>query len=178
MGCDIHSFLEVRKDGKWEVAGEVFPLSGFDLEWSLSRGRGTHTSHPFNWRSYGMFGFLANVRNYSHVPCIQEPTFKIPEDVSPEIEGMREEYAGDYHSHSHLTLRQLIEYDYDQKFWDRRVTKQTGPNSWTGAGLAEEREGETIVLRDFLGKHFFEQIEIMKTLGDPDEVRVIFWFDN
>ena len=29
MGCDIHGFLEVRKNGKWEVFEEnIFPLYG------------------------------------------------------------------------------------------------------------------------------------------------------
>ena len=63
-------------------------------------------------------------------------------------------------------------------FWDRRVTKQVSPNCWNGAALADEGEGETVKLRDFLGEHFFSQIEIMKALGDIDDVRIIFWFDN
>lgn len=173
MGCDIHSFLEVRKDGKWEVEGDVFPLSGWDLEYSLSRKRGTHTSHPFDWRSYGMFGFLADVRNYSHSPVIQPPTYTIPDDASDKIKEMFEDGGGDYHSHTYLTLRQLTEHDYDKTFWDRRVSK-----NGNGASLAEEGEGQTVVLRDWLGEGFFEQIEIMKTLGGLDDVRVILWFDN
>lgn len=177
MGCDIHSFLEVRKDGAWTVSESVFPLDGFSLEWSLAHGGTDKTSHPFDWRAYGMFGFLADVRNYSYSPVIQQPTYAPPDDASDEVREAFENNC-DYHSLNCLTLRQLAEYDYDQTFWDRRVTKQIGPNSWTGAGLAEEGEGETVKLRDFLGKHFFEQIEIMKTLGDLDDVRVIFCFDN
>lgn len=174
MGCDIHSFVEVRKDGKWEVkTGDVFPLTGWALKYSseYTNDKATHTSHPFDWRSYGMFGFLANIRNYSHSPVIQEPTYEVPMDASEEI---KDKFIGsDRHTHSYLTLRQLAEYEYDQKFWDRRVSK--GGN---GAALAEEGEGETVVLRDFLGKEFFDQIEVMKTLGDLDDVRVIFCFDN
>lgn len=166
MGCDIHSFVEVRKDGKWEVkTGDVFPLTGWDLEWSLKNGRGTHTSHPFDWRSYGMFGFLANIRNYSHSPVIQEPTYEVPVDASEEI---KDKFIGsDRHTHSYLTLRQLAEYDYDQTFLDQRIQSRNSDD-----------QPETVVLRDFLGKEFFDQIEVMKTLGDLDDVRVIFCFDN
>lgn len=54
MGCDIHSFAEVRKDGKWiRVEEPVFDGLG-----------DKKTSEPFGWRSYSTFGFLADVRNY------------------------------------------------------------------------------------------------------------------
>ena len=168
MGCDIHSYAEVRHDGKWEPSGAVFPLDDFSREYYKL----THTVHPFDWRSYGMFGFLANVRNYSHVPCIQEPTYTMPDDAS---ECVKEEYGDgwDYHSLNVLTAKQLADFDYDRKFWDRRVSK--GGN---GAALAEEGEGDTVSLRDFLGGDFFRDLDILKSLGAPEDVRVIFWFDN
>ena len=51
MGADIHSFAEVRKDGKWVIVNDV----DFGTErWP--------TNSPFDWRGYGMFGFLADVR--------------------------------------------------------------------------------------------------------------------
>src|SRR5512146_1582024 len=114
MGCDIHTHAEVRINGIWEPSGAVFPLDEFGQKWE----KRSHTEHPFDWRSYGMFGFLADVRNYSHVPCIQKPTYKMPEDAS----GWTVEQYGDgndYHSLNVLTLRQLLEFDYDQMFWDR-----------------------------------------------------------
>ena len=78
MGCDIHSFAEVRHNGKWEPSGAVFPLDQFDQKYE----KRSHTESPFNWSSYGLFGFLANVRNYSRVPCIQVPTRELPKDAS------------------------------------------------------------------------------------------------
>lgn len=30
--------------------------------------------------------------------------------------------------------------------------------------------------REFLGKFFFEELELMKTLGEPEDVRVVFLF--
>ena len=172
MGCDIHSFAEVRRDGKWEPSGAVFPMDQFDQE----REKRSHTRHPFDWRSYGLFGFLAGVRNYSCVPCIQEPTYEIPIDVSAEV---REEFEdADWHSINVLTLKQLLDYDYEQTFWDRRVTKEVRPGCFDGAALAEEGEGETKKLRDFLGLDFFRDLDVLKSLGGPEDVRIIFGFDN
>jgi len=170
MGCDIHSFAEVRKNGKWEVVDDdVFPYT------FSSCG-----SEPFHWRSYGIFGFLANVRNYSRVPTIEGPKHAIPVDASPTVVDKYEQWSGDAHTASWLTLRQLLEFDYDKVFWDRRITKQLGPNCWTGVGLAENEvtEGGHPTVRTFLGEHFFGHLEVLKTLGALDDVRIVFWFDN
>ena len=40
---------------------------------------------PFDWRSYGMYGFLAGVRNYSAVQPISEPR-GFPEDANSTIQ--------------------------------------------------------------------------------------------
>lgn len=173
MGCDIHSFAEVRRDGKWEVVGKVFPETSDYMRETY----GPMTSEPFGWRSYGMFGFLANVRNYSHAPVIAEPKYALPDDVSDEV---RDAYGDgdDYHTTTWLTLRQLQEFNYDQVMWDRRVTKQVAPNYWDGAALAEEGEGEHLTVRKFLHQHFFEHLKALSQLGEPDDVRIVFWFDN
>ncbi len=191
MGADIHSFAEVRKNGKWlRVEEPVFDDYGNEK-----------TTEPFGWRSYAVFGFLADVRNYSHCTPISEPK-GLPDDSEwlnspskyayevnpmsgePILENEREtnkndvQEDGNYHSMSWLTLKELLDYDYEQKFWDRRVTKQTSPNSWDGAALAEEGEGQTITYREHLGESFFKDIEVLKTLGQPEDVRIVFWFDN
>ena len=173
MGCDIHSFAEVRENSRWRMVGPKFPLDDFGQKWE----KRTHTEHPFDWRSYGMFGFLANVRNYSHIPVIADPYHSLPPDVSDEV---KEEYGegGDYHTATWLTLRQLKEFNYDQAFWNRRVSKQVGPHQWSGAALAEEGEGEHLTIRQLLGEDFFRDLAILETLGGLDDVRVIFWFDN
>ena len=156
MGTDIHTYVEVRKNGVWTAHKEFT---------------------PFDWRSYGMFGFLAGVRNYSQVPLIQEPTYAVPDDCSSWVREESDWLSG-AHSHGCLTLRQLVEYDYTQVFWDRRVMKQIGAGVWNGAALAEEGEGRHLTIRKFLGEDFFVDIEKLKLLGGLDDVRVIFWFDS
>jgi hypothetical protein len=175
MGCDIHSYAEVRnkETGKWEQAFNFTTLSDFDKKY-LNREKG---DSPFDWRGYGMYGFLADVRNYSHIDPIVEPR-GIPDDVSETIMSEYDYWYHDAHTPSHIYLRELVEFDYTQKFWNRRIRKQTGPNSWTGRGLADEGEGEVLPIDEFLSEMFFQHIEDLKTLGDLDDVRVVFWFDN
>ena len=188
IGCDIHSFVEVKTNGKWLRLEEP----KFD-DYGDKK-----TTEPFGWRSYSVFGFLADVRNYSHCKPISEPK-GLPDDseyLNTKLdEPQNYSYYGydngtaytnkgeiecdaNYHSLSWLSLKELLDFDYEQKFWDRRVTKQEAPNVWNGAALAEEGEGQTITYREHLGEGFFKDIDVLKTLGQPEDVRIIFWFDN
>ncbi len=172
MGADIHSFAEVRKEGKWRRSKE--PIFGTDRY---------RTDEPFDQRSYGMFGFFADVRNYSNVPPIS-PCKGLPTDS----EGLNEKTAYhetlresaediNYHSHSWLTLKELTDFDYDATFEDLRYEETIG-NVTNGAAIAEPGKGNVVTFREFLGEWFFKEIELLKTLGEPENVRIVFWFDN
>jgi len=168
MGCDIHSYAEVKKDGKWSQVTEHFNDIYSD------NGKG---DSPFDGRSYTLFAFLAGVRNYDRCEPISELK-GLPDDVSDDV---RDEYmyiSDEWHSVSYLTLAELLAFDYDKTFWNRRVTKQTSPNCWNGASLAEEGEGKIISYRDNLGDNYFDTLKELEALGEPENVRIVFWFDN
>jgi hypothetical protein len=195
MGCDIHSFAEVKKDGKWQRVMEPH-----FKDWD-----GKLTTEPFAWRSYGIFAFLADVRNYSIITPLSEPK-GLPADSewlnSPHqyayennpmngavipykeretnLQDISSDY--DYHSHSWLTLKELTDFDYSKTFEDRRYAKTTinkdGGKFVDGRALANEGEGEKTTYRNFLGSGFFQDIAQLQTMGAPDEVRIVFWFDN
>lgn len=114
-------------------------------------------------RNYGMFGFLANVRNYSKVPCIS-PARGLPEDVD---ELIRAEYEDnfDVHTASWLTIEELLSFDYNQTFEDRRINGDVLPIG----------EGKMLTIREFLGEKFIDKLKKMKEDGVE---RIIFWFDN
>ncbi len=187
MGCDIHSFAEKRnkKTGKWEVVTDHFTLDSYDQEY-YKKEKG---DHPFDWRSYSVFAFLAGVRNYDHCEPLSKPkglpydseylnTIVCNETIKQSIES-----DGDYHSLSYLTLKELIEFDYDKTFWNRRIYRTTYRPDGTvsgvdGASVAEEGEGKMITYRENLGEFFFIHLEELKQLGEPEDVRVVFWFDN
>jgi len=172
MGCDIHSFAERKTNGKWEKVGEHFSLG----EWEKEYYKKEKSDSPFDWRSYSMFAFLADVRNYDHCEPLSKPR-GLPDDISDEV---KDEYGEgwDYHSASFLTAKELLEFDYDKTFWNRRVTKQTSENFWNGASVAEEGEGTNVTYRENLGEFFFIHLNELKELGNPDDVRIVFWFDN
>lgn len=153
MGCDIHSHAEKKIEGVYEK------IQGLE---------------PFDWRNYGMFGFLADVRNYPAVPPISKSR-GIPVDVSAEVAENYENWGSDAHSASWLSVEELTAFNYDAKMEDRRVTRQIGVNSWDGGCTADPGEGEETTFREFLGETFFADIQKLKDAGAD---RIIFWFDN
>jgi hypothetical protein len=148
MGCDIHAHAERKTTGGYELVPDVV---------------------PFDWRSYGMYGFLAGVRNYSAVPSIAERR-GLPDDMSA---GAREEYEHwelDAHSASWLALDELLAFDYDRPLEDRRVMRNGDGGCTCDAG-----EGEMTTFREFLGPAFFDDLDALK---EARADRVVFWFDN
>jgi hypothetical protein len=174
MGCDIHIFVERKNKNtdKWEEFTEDhFTLDDFDKKY-LKKEKG---NKPFDWRNYSMFAFFAGVRNYDHCTPLAVPK-GVPTNLSEEVRGQL--WEDDGHSESYLTLRELKEFDYDKEFWNRRVTKQLSENSWTGAGLAEEGERKVMTYRKNLGELYFTHLEELSQLGNLDDVRIVFFFDN
>jgi hypothetical protein len=147
MGCDIHSYAECKVDGKWQSIG-------------LS---------PFEWRSYDMYAFLADVRNYSAVPPIA-PRRGFPDDASDDVRQQYEAWGSDAHSASWLSVKELTDFDYDQLMEDRRVTRGND-----GGCTCEPGEGERTTYRKFLMDGFFDDLG---RLGKSGAERVVFWFDN
>ena len=90
MGCDIHTHVEIKKENKWIHIDEV--------------------PEEFERRNYSTFSILAGVRSSFNVKPISEPK-GIPEDASKETKANIEEWNGDGHSHSYLTLKELDEFD-------------------------------------------------------------------
>lgn len=158
MGCDIHIIAQRRNGDAWEDV----------------TGKFTDGPAPFDWRSYGMFGFLAGVRNYSAVPPISEPR-GIPDDYD---RGRIDEFDGcslGDHSFSWLTVAELLAFNYDQPMEDRRVARQIGPNMWSGGETAEPGGGEMTTYRKFLGEAFFHDLAELSRIGAE---RIVFGFDS
>lgn len=158
MACDINTFVEIKKGDKWDRSfDDVFKLP----YWPAKIQKRTHTSTPFDWKDYGMYGFFADVRNNSEVPPLSSPK-GIPEGctaLSDDIDNV------DYYSWTWLSLKELGEFDYDKTFEDRQDCEP---------GV----KGVVVSFRSFLGQDFFSDIEALKLLGKPDQVRVIIWFGN
>jgi len=124
-------------------------------------------------QDYGMFGFLAGVRNYAAVTPIAECR-GLPRDASVGVRDAVEDCAG-VHSRSWLSLEELLLFNYDQTMEDRRVTRQIGPVGFDGGATAKPGGGQQTTYREFLGEHFLKALEELKAAGAE---RVVFWFDN
>ena len=165
MGCDLHSHVEVKTaQGGWREVPRL-------IEWGQYDETG-----PFQHRTYGVFGFLAGVRNYSAVKPICEPR-GFPDDASEDV---RADYYGwgGAHTPSWLLVSELLAVDYGSKVNDRRVTRQVAPRSFDGGCTGSPEEGEIKTLRDFLGVGFMADLDRLAVLESEGINRVVFWFDN
>mgnify|MGYP003418902227 CR=1 FL=1 len=191
MSCIIASFAEKRnKDtGKWEEVRDAFTLTKYDAE----RENKKKGDNPFYWQSYSLFAFLAGVRNYDECEPISEPK-GLPNDSEYLNEIENDGWGGDTtrrqnilddsnHSYSYLTLRELIELKKEKTFRKQRVIQATNMEGLRVSipfdiSLQEEAEGKEVTYRDNLGEMYFTHLEDLKALGEPDDVRIVFWFDN
>lgn len=156
MGCDIHLYVEVKKNGKWKSADE----------WKKDEDGYVSTVDPiYRGRNYDLFAVLANVRNgygFAGRPTgegfnpISHPK-GTPKDVSDEVRSKIEDMDSDGHSHSWLTVKELLDFDWAQK------TMAYGSSDTYAAHC---------------GKFFTESIPKLQSLGDPEDVRIVFFFDN
>lgn len=115
MGCDIHLMVEKRDiDGKWVSVDvpqkDAFHLSGNRYNW-------------FGCRNYMIFAALADVRNGwgfewddddDLISPISSPK-GIPSDCSSDYREFCQRWNGIGYHHSYVTLKELLDYDWDQK---------------------------------------------------------------
>lgn len=106
MGCDIHEYLEYKEDGVWKLGPEI------NLE-----------------RNYDMFAILADVRNYDGFEQIVEPR-GVPADSCQEILDACAQWEGDGHSHSYLTLADILNFDWTKTITQSGFVAYRGYASW------------------------------------------------
>lgn len=147
MGCDIHFFVERFSD-------ELITNGPVDIseqrEERLSTLLGEQKIEPrwisaddwefdddddekiwkcgerfYSGRNYHLFAILAQVRTWDTSESISEPK-GIPDDASYAYKYMCDQWHGDAHSHSYLTLEELLEVDWvskDLKWFEGTIEK-------------------------------------------------------
>lgn len=171
MGCDIHPYAEVRRNGRWVAAGEL----------------------PDD-RDYRTFAVLADVCNYSTDPPIMpiSPPRGLPADIATHDEPLDDDgngvWLGD-HSFSWLMLAELEKIDTAQTVTlsgmvspeAAKAYREHGtlPDHWCQATnqVGCERLTWPRQLSDVTNL-LPRLIEAMRALGPPDDVRMVFGFDN
>jgi hypothetical protein len=189
MGCDIHIYVESKEDGKWKHAQ------------GLVDGEVPYGDQLYHGRNYTLFGFLAGVRE-SDKQHFNAKGF--PEDASKEVKKIWDEVKGDYHTPSYLTLKELQGVNWDDPIVvsgmmeKGRITglmkeaKKKHPDygkiygellfpycAWTNDTNSKPFRIEVPRRHEF--KDFLEIVE--KRLPrysweGPENVRIVFWFDN
>jgi hypothetical protein len=196
MGCDIHIHAEVKRGEAWEKVGAIFKNDYYDPERpSKTDSDGytwnpKYTDEPYDGRNYRLFAILADVRNYDGWKPISSPR-GLPEDVSPGIKEKSDGWDCDGHSHTFFTLKELLDFNWDKVVGKttRMVSEathkkylETGglPDSWcksTNAPGWRELSWET-TYKDCAGGCFLGMLDYLSKIGAPEDIRLVFWFDN
>lgn len=206
MGCDIHAFGEVLKDGKW-VSADIWQKNPAYSEEELSVPNWCRLTDN---RHYDLFAVLANVRNGTwseKLPVIAEPR-GLPEDASKEVLAQSERWNGDGHSHSFLTRAELQEgFNKISKHRVKRIatvgwsdeaspevrewlakseeTRGNPPSGYAAGSYGPRGEApksawfETV--EDMVGesvRSITSKLRDMEWWYDAEESRIVFWFDN
>jgi len=213
MGCDIHLFVERREGDKWVSCDR----------WEQEDGWYSVTNSFYYERNYDLFAILANVRNgrgFAGVKTgegfasISEPR-GVPADAAPEFLRVVEQWGVDGHSHSYLTVAELMAFDWTQvsckqgwvdaenyQGFQWRKRRGEGPEEYCGdvfgQGItklsndemqakidAKESLNQTYTLVEWtqsyyaVAAHFLSHtLPRLWTLGKPEDVRIVFFFDN
>ena len=179
LGKEIGEIFGMKEEEAWEIMmnwvdgkkptnreeqyimGKFIPSRvaprGSDWEYSHTKGmiRSPFTSQPYGGRCYSLFGILAGVRDPSNIMIGGEDRTKgVPDDASPQVQGMSDEWDIDGHSHNYFTLQELLDSDYNKMDKNELTTLGIDP-------------------------YFFNTtLPQLQKLGHPEDVRIIFWFDN
>lgn len=178
MSIGLDCFIEVRnsKTRKWEEHKFIHRPS---------------LAYNYAIFSYDALTFLTGRKNDACMPWIGEdisergwPTDSDWLNESNGMEGWFEEtklqslYNDNDFNRSYVTLQELLDFNYDQKFLNR-----TNPDFHMGSGTGiprderrslPEGQGFEDTVRKCIGKSFFDALDYLKELGNPKDVRVIY----
>lgn len=151
MSTDIMSVLQKRNErGEWtEVIVEDF-LSD---------------------TNYALFGWLANVRNYSAVIPLDVPR-GLPSDFA--YDGTCYDRVGE-HDFSWFTIDELLAVNFDQIVENRRTTGINSDGFRDGSMTSAPGDGRLMPLREFLGTSFLDDLKRAKEAGAE---RIVFGFGS
>lgn len=154
MGCDIHMWFEVKKTGKWEPAEVRVPcrLCGFTASKPCRYCLDTKRMWPGK-RDYAVFNLLAGVRgDPDEDPTPISPPRGLPADLADHPRDVEDDFY---------------------ETWDLRDQVDLHSKSWLLLSELEAHrarfpaDAEMLVVMDEMAK-----------LGAPEDVRMVFAFDN
>jgi hypothetical protein len=175
MGCDIHLYVERLVEGHWQaVANPDEPDSDQYRNWL------------WDGRSYRLFAILADVRNYDGLEPISEAR-GLPEDVSEPIRQLASG-APDCHSFTWLGVGELLDFEWESRAGEMtrcvppeeaEAFRKTGtkPLNYALASATWPELTWEVTYRD-CASGLLEALERLRALAEPQDLRLVFWFDN
>lgn len=162
MGASVYTLTEVNVGkGDWVVVDSC---------------------RPFEGQNTGFFAFLANFRNdFMLTPVTHHDGLPDGHESVEQVinllgdKGFVSRYPDrilEGNFPVHVYLNELIEFNYDQQFENLRNY---------GPGLndsVEPGEGVMTTYRELLGHKYFADLESLKEIGEPCDVRVIVVFES
>ena len=165
MGCDIHMYVEIKRNNRWEC-GDLFSI----VDPYNKNREGYHRVELYGDRDYRLFTALADVRSCDNIPCICPPK-GLPDDATDLVKEDYADWGLDAHSASYLTLRELI--DYKEKH------DQTCMNFGSIVSCLIERlkrrADELSLIWDF---EWDSRSYSYQAYDKANRIRIVFWFDN
>ena len=142
------------------IIGNYIPKNMADkhLDWYKADEKGLlpypFSDQPYGGRCYRLFGLLAGVRDTSMEMVVPDRYDQLPPDVSDEIKNISDDHGFDGHSHNYLTLKELMGSKYYKMSSDE-------------------------LMHDGIDPYFFKtMVPDLQKFGNPDDIRIVFWFDN
>ena len=216
MGCDIHIHIEYKRkiyigrdannepqyQERW-ICGDYFKPNPY---FNINKKEKEYKLVGFcDDRNYALFSILADVRNYANMDYISQPK-GLPEDITEIVKKDADEWDLDGHSHSYLTLKELIDFHNKSLPLKRRgmISPQSQkdldekgitPEMWCrgtnqkGWEFREWQEENNVLvplieaLKERANEHcvifsFEWEREPEKAYKLSDKIRIVFWFDN
>lgn len=177
MGTMTRSVVEVFDGEEWKVNEEhIFPG-----KYESSDKQST----PFSFQDSAIASFIAGVRNdYEIQPIAKGRGLPDGHECIPVIEGfagmevMHSRYPYEitdtemwYGAKTWVLLSELVAFDYDATFEDRS-------NDGQGPETVDVGQGTIRTYREHLGPFYFEVLDVLRTMGPPEHVRIVFAFSS
>jgi hypothetical protein len=185
-----------KREQKW-ISGDYFKPNEFSDVWEdeskLSR------IELYGGRNYALFATLAGVRDYSNsIIPVSEPK-GMPEDCCLYIKNAKEDWDGDGHTHSWLTLKEIKDYqntapklprtglispeqivEFEKGIMPTSWCQGTNQEGWERRDWVEEND----VLIPLIEAMHKRAKELMQydwqdyDIKNDENIRIVFWFDN
>lgn len=147
MGCDIHLYAEKRVNGAW-IAADTWT----DDPYEPGTKEVAYEARFYTGRNYDLFAMLADVRNGRGFAGIRtgdgfNPIASpkgLPDDCSPEVRAESDGWGVDGHSHSFLTVAELMAYDWTQTTRKAGVVGYHELARWALCGRPESWSGSIV----------------------------------